>query len=303
MTPKDGSSPKVAVDAQSMGAVGNPVQVEADTILDWHSQRDADQAALTLGLNSLNCFWSNVDVRVTCGAPAQMPWVPGNALGAPISVGLGISAIGHVPAGAFISDISIKAASSTAYAVAYGIPDCFNFGNEFDLGLVGNDEYVAGDCGEGRHSVGMMNVPKNTFKASTKTAADKMATDFIEANTICEANAASAGNTEQSPAACTPIYLGYGVFSNSHRVGLTKIPAGTFKADTVAEADTLASDFLLANTSCEADVTVDVLVDLRLSGGKLQGKYKTVTVAASVAASPEWRDMVTTMTSSPATCP
>jgi hypothetical protein len=130
-----------------------------------------------------------------------------------------------------------------------------------------------------------------------------MATDFIEANTICEANAASAGNTEQSPAACTPIYLGYGVFSNSHRVGLTKIPAGTFKADTVAEADTLASDFLLANTSCEADVTVDVLVDLRLSGGKLQGKYKTVTVAASVAASPEWRDMVTTMTSSPATCP
>ena len=304
MTPKDGSSPKATVDVQSMGAVGNPVQVEADTILDWHSQQDADQAALTLGLNSLNCFWSNVDVSVTCGAPVKMPWVPGNALDAPITAGLGIGDIGHVPAGAFISDISIKAASSTAYAVAYGIPYCFNIGIAFDSGLVGNEEYEADECGEGQHHVGVINVPENTFKASTKTAADKITADFIDANTICEPDAAgSAGNTEQSPAACTPIYLGYGVFSNSHRVGLTKIPAGTFKAVTIEEADTMAADFLLANTSCDADVTVDVLVDLRLAGGKLQGKYKTVTVTASVAASPEWRDMVTTMTSSPATCP
>jgi len=40
------------------------------------------------------------------------------------------------------------------------------------------------------------------------------------------------------------------------------------------------------------ETTVDVLVGLRLNGTQLQGQYKTITVNASTAASPEWVDLI-----------
>ena len=46
-------------------------------------------------------------------------------------------------------------------------------------------------------------------------------------------------------------------------------------------------------------VQIDVLVDLRLSGGQLQGKYKKVWVMTSEASSPEWRNLIATTASVP----
>jgi hypothetical protein len=40
------------------------------------------------------------------------------------------------------------------------------------------------------------------------------------------------------------------------------------------------------------ETTVDVLVGLRLNGTQLQGQYKTITVNAATAASPEWVDLI-----------
>jgi hypothetical protein len=54
--------------------------------------------------------------------------------------------------------------------------------------------------------------------------------------------------------------------------------------------------------SGSSGVTVDVIVGLRLSGGQLQGQYKTVTVDASAVASPEWRNLIATETSQPVSC-
>jgi hypothetical protein len=51
------------------------------------------------------------------------------------------------------------------------------------------------------------------------------------------------------------------------------------------------------------ETTVNVLVGLRLNGTQLQGQYKTITVNASTAASPEWVDLITTTASVPDTCP
>jgi hypothetical protein len=45
------------------------------------------------------------------------------------------------------------------------------------------------------------------------------------------------------------------------------------------------------------ETTVNVLVGLRLNGTQLQGQYKTITVNASTAASPEWVDLIALTTS------
>ena len=45
------------------------------------------------------------------------------------------------------------------------------------------------------------------------------------------------------------------------------------------------------------ETTVDVLVGLRLNGTQLQGQYKTITVNAEQAASPEWVDLIGLTTS------
>jgi hypothetical protein len=48
---------------------------------------------------------------------------------------------------------------------------------------------------------------------------------------------------------------------------------------------------------------VDVLVGMRLYGGQLQGKYKTVWVMDDEAGDPEWRNLIAMKTSVPTTCP
>lgn len=53
----------------------------------------------------------------------------------------------------------------------------------------------------------------------------------------------------------------------------------------------------------EETVTVDVLVGLQLITGQLQGQYKTITVLASTAADPEWRNLLAITASLPAACP
>jgi len=64
-------------------------------------------------------------------------------------------------------------------------------------------------------------------------------------------------------------------------------------AITIAPAETLAFEH----------VQIDVLVGLRLYGGKLQGQYKKVWVMDDEASSPEWVDLITTTASVPDTCP
>jgi len=54
----------------------------------------------------------------------------------------------------------------------------------------------------------------------------------------------------------------------------------------------LATETIVFDKPVVCETTVDVLVGLRLNGTQLQGQYKTITVNASTAASPEWVDLI-----------
>jgi hypothetical protein len=74
---------------------------------------------------------------------------------------------------------------------------------------------------------------------------------------------------------------------------LRAVTINSLGAITIAPAETLAFEH----------VQIDVLVGLRLYGGKLQGQYKKVWVMDDEASSPEWVDLITTTASVPDTCP
>jgi len=74
---------------------------------------------------------------------------------------------------------------------------------------------------------------------------------------------------------------------------LREVTINSLGAITIAPAETLAFEH----------VQIDVLVGLRLYGGKLQGQYKKVWVMDDEASSPEWVDLITTTASVPDTCP
>jgi hypothetical protein len=67
--------------------------------------------------------------------------------------------------------------------------------------------------------------------------------------------------------------------------------------NSVGQITYIGPEDLVFNRPVICETTVDVLVGLRLNGTELQGQYKTITVNASTAASPEWVDLIALTTS------
>ena len=134
----------------------------------------------------------------------------------------------------------------------------------------------------------------NYSMSSTSTSAQ---TDYWDLLATGKGKQAG-GVTDLAPTYDSVQVAGYGGWLRFIQDGTNlKIFARGTTMNSVGQITYIGPEYVAFNRPVVCETTVDVLVGLRLNGTQLQGQYKTITVNASTAASPEWVDLIALTTS------
>jgi hypothetical protein len=106
------------------------------------------------------------------------------------------------------------------------------------------------------------------------------------------------GVTDLAPTYDSVQVSGYGGWARFITSGTNlKIMARGTTFNSLGQVTYIGQEYTVFDKPVICETTVNVLVGLRLDGTQLQGQYKTITVNASTAASPEWVDLIPLTTS------